>query len=133
MKRFLIISLAVLMIAVLFAGCGSQDPKGTYILKTIDGKPLEEVLKENLEEAGWTLEVYMSLNKIESLDDYMVLELKPFGVAVMNLYDRVAEGTWSQTGFKVTIDIDDYPADYNFSGNELTGYLEGHRYVFVRK
>ena len=48
MKRVIALTMAVLMIAALLVACGG--PEGKYVVKSIDGKAVDEAIKESAEE-----------------------------------------------------------------------------------
>ena len=137
MKRFMSVVL-VAIVAVMLIGCGksSGSPEGKYVVKTMDGKTLEETFKE---EAGDVdTEKLFKMLGIESFDDFLTLELKADGKASMlAMGEDPDEGTWKQDGDKVTITVDDESNEFTFKGNELTGKFEEdgetHEYVFVKK
>ena len=46
MKRFIAIFMAALFAATVFVGCGKTNPEGKYFIKTINGKTLEDQIKD---------------------------------------------------------------------------------------
>ena len=143
MKRVISLALAVLFIAALLVGCGdssdggSVDPVGSYKIKTIDGKTVEDVLKAELESSGMgdmSLDKALELLGITSLDDYMTLELKSDGSAVMTSMGGSSNGTWKQDGSKVSVTFEGDTQEFKLSGNELSGTdSDGTEYVFEKK
>lgn len=130
MKRFVAITAAVLLIAALFVGCGGSDPTGKYVVKTIGGQSLEDALSES----GFSVEDYLDLLGIESLEEFMTVELKSDGKAILGMSGEEDEiGTWKQDGNDVTITFDDEPLTFKLNGNELSVEMEGEQYVFVKK
>ena len=135
MKRFAASALLILLSVSLLISCGKQNPEGKYVVKSIDGKTIEQVLTGGLEEAGLNLQVYMDLIGITSVDEYMVMELKPGGIATMDMpmLKEPLVGTWEWKGEKLLIDLQEYPAEFSFRGGELVATLGTHYYVFVKK
>ena len=138
MKRIVAIALAAIMVLVFLAGCGggsAEDAAGTYTVKSIGGKSVEDAIKEELGEYGAALDLdsILSMLGIDSLEDYMTMELKSDGSAVMSVAGNDETGSWSQSGSKVTITFDDDPQEFTLSGNELSAETDGVEYVFVKK
>lgn len=137
MKRVISVILVSLMVAALFTGCGkSADIAGKYIVKTVNGETLEESFKKSLEEFGeYTLDDYLELIGLESLDDFMTIDLNADGTAQVSvaMEDEESKGTWKQSGDKVTITIDGEAVDFTIKGNELSAKLDDQDYVFIKK
>ena len=75
MKRLIAIALVVLMAVALLASCGSSgSPEGKYTVKSVGGQTVEEALEEML--GGLDIDDVLKQMGIDSLDDYMTLELK---------------------------------------------------------
>lgn len=134
MKRFVAIAAAVLLMAALFAGCGSSSAAGKYVLKSMDGQDVNEALKADLEEVGMSLDEYLELFEIETLEEFMTVELKSDGNAVVSVAGEDEDtGTWEQDGDKVIITIDDESVTFTLNGNELSAEIDEQEYVFVKK
>ena len=136
MKRIIAIALVAIMILALLASCGgSSDAAGTYTVKTIGGQTVEEALKAELGEYGAALDLdsILSMLGIDSLEDYMTMELKSDGTAETSFAGQSQTGTWKQDGSTVTITFDDDSQEFTLSGNELSAETDGVEYVFVRK
>ena len=137
MKRIVALALVLVLVAAAFASCGgSANAEGKYVVKSVNGQTLEEAIKAQMGELGDSvdLDAYLKMMGIESLDDYMTLELKADGTASMNLaMQDIEAGTWKQDGNNVTITVDDEPQVFTLDGNELKASLEGQEYIFVKK
>ena len=137
MKRLISIALVVVMAAVILVGCGSSaDPVGKYKLKTIDGKPLEDAIMEEVGDSlgDMSLEDVLDVLGMESLDDYMTLDIKSDGTAVLTIpSEGDNSGTWTQSGNKLTITIQGEDAEFTIDGSELKTDAFGEDYVFIKK
>lgn len=134
MKRFIAIAAAALLMAALFVGCGSASVAGKYVVKTIDGKTVEDSLNESLEEMGMSIEDYLELLEIPSLDEFMFMELKEDGTATVVMMGEDSEtGTWKQDGDKVTVTIDDDPIEFALKNGELSVDVDGQALVYAKK
>ncbi len=136
MKRIIAIALVAIMVLVVFASCGgSSDAAGKYTVKSVNGKSVEDAIKESLGEYGEGLDIdtILSLAGIDSLEDYMTMELKSDGTVESSMAGVSQTGTWSQSGNTVTITIDGDAQEFSFNGTELSASAEGIDYVFVRK
>ena len=91
MKRLLLIACCSLF---MFTGCGKSSPEGKYSLKAREGQSIEE---------GWTL------------------ELRSDGSALAEGPDEDSvEGTWTQSGDKVTLTLDDDVYELTYKDGELS-------------
>ena len=137
MKRIVALALVLVLVAAAFASCGgSANAEGTYVVKSIGGQTLEEAVKAQMGGLGDSvdLDAYLKMMGIESLDDYMTLELKADGTASMTLaMQDIEAGTWKQDGNNVTITVEDEPHVFTLDGNELKATIEGQEYIFVKK
>jgi predicted small secreted protein len=138
MKRSIALILAVLLIVSLFAGCGgASGPEGKYVAKTINGQTVEDYFKSVLEEedVGMTLEEFLEMVGLKSLDDYMTIELKSGGTAVVTvaMEDEVSTGTWKQSGNTITITVDGEDEVFTLNGKQLSATLGDGSYVFEKK
>ena len=133
MKRVIALTMAVLMIAALLVACGG--PEGKYVVKSIDGKTVDEAIKESAEAAGMSVDDMLKQMGINSADEIVTLELKSDGTAVMEvkMFSTTKEGKWEKNGDKITITIDDQPANFTLKGNELHSEDGDQKYVFVKK
>lgn len=134
MKRIISAVIVALMIAALLVGCGSS-PVGHYVVKSIDGKSVDEALQASADAAGMSKEDYLKQLGVPSAEEIIVMDLKSDNTAVMEIkmFSTTKEGTWKQDGDKVTITIDNDGADFTFKGNELTSQSGDQQYVFVKK
>ncbi|MCR5004332.1 MAG: hypothetical protein K6A77_00340 [Clostridiales bacterium] len=137
MKRITTFTLVTLLMVAVLAGCSkSSSAAGTYIVKTIGGQTVEEAFTEMLEQYGdgTTLDDLLAMFGMKSIDEFMILELKEDGTAVMKLAGEDDEsGTWKEEGDKVTITYDDEPTVFTRKGNELSYQADGQDYVFIKK
>ncbi len=133
MKRVIALTMAVLMIAALLVACGG--PEGKYVVKSIDGKTVDEAIKESAEAAGMSVDDMLKQMGINSADEIVTLELKSDGTAVMEvkMFSTTKEGKWEKNGDKITITIDDQPSNFTLKGNELHSEDGDQKYVFVKK
>ncbi len=135
MKRALSLALTLLFAALLLAGCGGTDPAGHYVLKTIDGVPVESTLLKDLGEDAKLADI-LPLLGIESIDDYMTIDLKSDGSALVTvMIEDKTEATWKQEGDKIVLTPDDgsEAEEIAIKGNELSLRLDGQDLVFVKK
>ncbi|MBR2264940.1 MAG: hypothetical protein IJ917_11510 [Firmicutes bacterium] len=137
MKRFTAVMLAVLLMVLALVGCSkSSSAAGTYIVKTIGGQTVEEAFTEMLEQYGdgTTLDDLLAMFGMESIDEFMVVELKEDGTAVLKMAGEEDEtGTWKEEGDKVTVTYGDEPTVFTRKGNELQFKEDGQDYVFIKK
>ena len=133
MKRVIALTMAVLMIAALLVACGG--PEGKYVVKSIDGKTVDEAIKESAEAAGMSVDDMLKQMGINSAEEIVTLELKNDGTAVMEvkMFSTTKEGKWEKNGDKITITIDDQPSNFTLKGNELHSEDGDQKYVFVKK
>ena len=133
MKRVIALTMAVLMIAALLVACGG--PEGKYVVKSIDGKTVDEAIKESAEAAGMSVDDMLKQMGINSVEEIVTLELKNDGTAVMEvkMFSTTKEGKWEKNGDKITITIDDQPSNFTLKGNELHSEDGDQKYVFVKK
>ena len=137
MKRIVALTLAVLLVAALFAGCSgsSSSPAGSYVLTGMNGKTVEEALQEEMGDL-MSIEDLLGMLGIESMEELMTLELKSDGTAVMSskMTDEAsANGTWTQDGNKIIITVDDEPVEFTMEGNTLTGAEDDMTLTFTKK
>lgn len=140
MKRIVSLTLVVLLIAALFVGCGNSSVEGTYLIKSMGGKTMEDMLKE---EAGdnFDLDSVLSMFKVSSLGELITMEFKADGTVTMkNVMDALGSdedatmsGTWKQEGDKVSITIDNDTQEFTLNGSELSGGEGEESMVFVKK
>ena len=138
MKRALAITLIVLLIVACLAGCGkSGSPEDKYVAKSIGGQTIQDMFQEMLDEfeGSYTMDELLDMLGLKSMDDFMVLELKSGGTAVMTsaMDEEQTTGTWKQNGSTVTITFEGDALDFTQKGNELSATIDGESYVFVKK
>ena len=137
MKRIIALTMAVLMIAALLAGC--SGPEGKYVVKTIGGTEVKEALEQSLTQSGseMTLDEYMKKVDVESADEIITIELKSDGTAILAtaLYETKTEqeGKWEKNGDTIKITIENEVSEFTLKGNELTSQTGEPQYVFVKK
>lgn len=133
MKRIIALTMAVLMIAALLVACGG--PEGKYVVKSIDGKTVDEAIKESAEAAGMSVDDMLKQMGISSVDEIVTLELKSDGTAVMEvkMFSTSEKGKWEKNGDKIAITIDDQTSNFTLKGNELHAEDGDQKYVFVKK
>ena len=136
MKRFALIAMSVLLIAsLLLAGCGkAAGPEGKYITKSVGGVAIKEYMESALEGTGFTLDEYLEILEMKSLEDFMTVEIKEGGTATVTVYGEEPDtGTWTRNGDTIVITVNGEAQDFKLNGNELSTILEGLEYVFVKK
>lgn len=142
MKRFISILLAVLFAAML-AGCGrgeeNTDPVGKYVLKSIDGKSVETIVREQYgsEGSGYEnaeLEELLERAGIGSVDEYMTIELKADGTTEANSVTGEHDvGSWKREGDKISVTSNGETAEITIKGGVLSFTYLDSKYVFIKK
>ena len=136
MKRTLSVIISALFILAVITGCAggsAASASGTYVLKSINGLSIQDAFAEQFGDEI-SLDDILSLLGLQSIDDYMKVELKSDGSAVVSVAGEEGElGTWKQDGNKVTITVDGDSVECTLNGNELTLPIEGETYVLVKK
>jgi hypothetical protein len=134
MKKFTIALILILALAVgLLAACGDTqaDPSGKYVLKSMDGQPVEEYFKSML---GEDVDLALQMFGISSFEELMTVELKADGSAEVTMAGQGSySGVWEQDGDKITVTVDGEPATFILQGNELSFEESGESMVFVKK
>ena len=128
------IALVVLMLAASLVACGG--PEGKYVVKSIDGKTVDEALKASAEAAGMSTDDFLKQVGVDKAEEVMTIELKSDKTAVFDIkmFSTKKEGTWTQEGDKVKITIDGQTESFTLKGNELSSdNSEEMNYVFVKK
>lgn len=138
MKRIISIALIALMVAALLTACGGPD--GKYVVKSIGGKAVDEVVKEQAEALGESADELLKQMNIDKAEELMVLELKSDGTAAMEsgLTSSSMSGTWKQDGDKISITMkgalgEEETSVFTLEGNELSNDEGEQKYVFVKK
>ena len=147
MKRTLSILLVLALVAALFVGCAGKDNKdnkkpdaknadtvvGTYKVKTMNGKTLQQAMEEEAEASGMTVEEMMEdLPDGVTLDNLIVLTIKDGGAASIAMYGVTVDGTWTQDGNNLTITIGDEPMEATYANGEITIEDDGTTIVFAK-
>ena len=137
MKRFVSIALVLIVVATLFAACGKKAPEGKYVVKTVNGKTLEEYLKDSFKEelGGEDVEIkdILELLDIDSLEDFMYFEFKSDGTVKFVSPDGEDSAKWEMDGDKIKITADGETEEMTMSGSDLVFKLDGDEYVFTKK
>lgn len=136
MKRVISITLVILMTAALLVGCGSSSgPEGSYVLKSMNGKNVEELFQSGAEAEGVSVEELLKSSGISKAEELITMELKSGGTAVMKeaIFGTTSNGTWKQDGSKIIVTIDGTDTAFTLSGNELSYSAEGQEYVLIKK
>ena len=136
MKKFTIALILILALAVgILAACGDTqaDPSGKYVLKSMDGQPVEEYFQSMLGD-GVDPEFVLQMYGISSFEELMTMELKADGSAAVTMAGAgTMAGTWEQDGEKITVTVDGDPVTFILQGNELSFQENGESLVFVKK
>lgn len=143
MKKFLALTLVLLLVAALFVGCSKSEESsdkntvvGSYKLKTVNGKTTSDYVKEDIlpmqnlteEEAlsnGYTLDFVWTF-EVLSDGTFTTNMVRPDGATEDN------SGTWKQEGNNVIMEIDGEPMTFTFANNTLTAELGGDTLVFSK-
>ena len=128
------IALVVMMIAALLVACGG--PEGKYVVKSIDGKAVEDALKESAEASGMNVDDFLKQMNVKSAEEIVTIELKSDKTAIfeIKMFSSKQEGTWKQDGDKINITIEGETQTFTLKGNELSSDSnEDQKYVFVKK
>ncbi len=135
MKRIATLSLVILFIFALVTGCAglpsASSAAGTYVTKAVNGTDVDDYFKQEL---GDDAESYYELLGIESFSEFLIMELKADGTAVVtSMAEEAQTGTWTQSGNTITVTIDGEAQDCTINGNEITIGLEGEQLTLVKK
>ena len=136
MKRVISIALVVLMTAALLVACGSSSgPEGKYVLKSFNGKSVDERIKSEAESVGMTADELLKQLGIDNGENLIVLELKADGTLYMKeaMFGTESTGTWKQDGSKIVMTVDGQDSTFALSGNELTYSEDDAEYVLIKK
>ena len=135
MKRFICAALVVIVVAVLFAGCGSSvDPTGKYVVEKIGDTPVAEYIEGMISGYGISLDDFLSMSGLEAAEDFASFDIKSDGTAVAVIGGEDAmEGTWKLNGDKLSVTLDGDTADLTFDGDHLYYKMDGMDYTFIKK
>lgn len=135
MKRIISIALVALMVAALLVGCAGSGPAGKYVVKTIDGKSVQEALEDSAKQSGMDLDELLKQAGIDNVEEIITMELKDDGTAIMDvkMMSTKMEGTWKQDGDKIAITMEGETANFTLKGNELSNDEGEPKYVLVKK
>ena len=126
MKRTISIILAALMVVFMITACGgASSAAGKYYVKSIGGLSITDYFNAELEgtegSEGFTVQDFLDIMGIPSLEEYMTMELKTDGSAIVAVGGEDPQtGTWTQSGDKVTITLDGDAAEFTLKGNEIS-------------
>ena len=137
MKRIATIAVVCLFVIAIITGCAgggsSSSAAGKYVLKTVNGLSIEEGFGE-IFGTSFTAEELLEILGIDSFEEFMVIELKADGTAVITTGgEDPSEATWKQDGNTVSITSEGQTVDCTLNGNELTLSLDNEVYVLVKK
>ena len=132
MKRIVSLTLAVLLIAALFAGCGSSSVEGTYKLRKINDKPVKDFVADLASTTGQSekevLEAW-EVNSVEELENVMTITLKSDNTfelkSTMDGEEENGTGTWKQEGEKVILTVDGEEQEFTIKDGMLEWDLAG--------
>lgn len=134
MKRIATLSLVFLFIFALVTGCAgstSSSAVGTYVTKSVNGVAVDDYFKQEL---GDDINDMLETLGIESFSEFLVMELKADGTAVItSMAEDPETASWKQEGNKLIITADGEPQDCTINGNEITIGLEDEQIVLVKK
>ena len=156
MKRALSLLLVLMLVLALFAGCSEEGKTGggaatmagvagVYKIKSMNGRPFSDVIEEEMEGSGMTVDEYLSIikeyYKIDSIEDMMTMTLKADGTCSASELNESMDGTWTLEGSKVTITIDGETKVGTYSNGTITfsdsetdssGGVASVEYVFAK-
>ena len=134
MKRIVSIALVILMVASVLVACIKTDPTGTYVVKTMNGKSVEDALKEELG-GDASLDDILELLGVDSLDNLITIEIKSDGKMTLanRMEDDTVEGTWTKESDKLFLTVDGETMQAKLNGGELSMSMDDEAYVFVKK
>ena len=132
MKRTFSLILALLLVTLFAVSCGGgSSPVGEYVLKTVNGKTVEDYFKEQL---GDEAAQYLSMLNLKSFAEMFTLELKADGTASFSEVGEADDsGKWELKGDKVIITADGETTELPFKNGELTLDVDGQTMVFKKK
>ena len=133
MKRFLLIVLALILSVAFLFSCSKSGPEGKYVCISVGGKTVTDMMNEAVAEFEMTMSEYLELLGMDSIEEFMLLELKPDHTLEATTMGEDDDGTWTQNGDKITMIIDGDPQDFTLKGNELTCVIDGAEYIFRKK
>ena len=120
MKRIIAIILAALFVVVMLASCGA---KGKYVISKVNDESVDEYL-DRWKEYGLDF----------TAEEFLTIELKNGGKALVTSFGEEEEGTWKQKGSKVTITIDGEDSEFTLKGKELKGKgVDGNSITLKKK
>ncbi len=130
MKKMLALTLAVLLMAALFAGCG-DSAVGYYKVKSLDGKSPRAFMVDRLGAAVTEGDIQQAMINygISSLDELITIELKENHTShVKGILRTEGFGEWKQSGSDITIG----KVKGTYKDGEITATHEGITFVLVR-
>ena len=119
-KKFLAITMIAAMMLGLVACGGGSSISGTFKVASVDGKTVEDTVKEYT----------MSASDIE---DLMVLEFGSGDSVTVKSAGESKTGTYKLDGDKLSITVDNETEDFTYSNNEITMESDGSKIVLKKK
>lgn len=135
MKRILFLALTILLVAAVFAGCGSvpsNGAEGTYKVKTVDGKDLTTYYSEIWEATEDQLAEILETVKADNLEDLYVLRLNEGGKLTVSVLGQDASGTWELDGEEITFRYGDESQTGTYRNGEIVLDVDGEEMVLTR-
>ncbi len=134
MKRIISLTLALLLSAFAVGCANAPSPAGRYVVKTLNGKSIEDSFKDSAQVTDSSLDYMLQMMGISSFEEFIVLELKEDGSLTSKSAGKELEtGTWKQSGSKVTLTLGEESFDFTLNGSELSGKIKNDDFVFIKK
>jgi hypothetical protein len=135
MKRFATLTVVCLFIFAVITGCsgGGSSAAGKYVLKTMNGLTFEQAMSDALG-GEFNIEDYYEILGISSSEEYMVIELKADGSALISVGgEEPATTTWKQSGNTITFEADGEMVEATLAGSDLFMVIGDEEYVLTKK
>ena len=127
MKKIALLMVMILTVSLL-AGCGGSGGSGVV------GKyELVSITEDGTTMKGEELEAYAKLLGVDG--SLMSMELTSDGKVIMTsamMEDLSGEGTYKVDGNKITVTVDDAPAEGTIDGNRITLNAEDTEMIFEK-
>lgn len=126
-KRMISLTLVVLIVAAMFAGCGSDGPEGTWKVKSIDGQDASAYVQliAGLV-AGFGGDKVNADELTKKVEQSLCYTLKSGGVVTIVKWDDNFEssqnvnGTWKLDGDKINLSFEDVTMEGVMKDNQIT-------------
>ena len=150
MKRFTSLMFCLLVMVTLLAGCGgsanpvssdssnpvssdSINPVGKYVAKSIDGQSVKDYFNMMADETGMDLDTLLEYLGLDSVENFVTLEIKDGGKFILTNFEDSMEGNWTQDGNKIKLTIDGEVEEATINGDKITLVEDDSTLVLVKK